>query len=338
VESGVVGALGANGQLIANLIPELALVIGEQSPAVDLSPQDAKNRFQYVLRRFIGVFARPEHPLVLFLDDMQWLDTATIELVEHLVAEPDTPHLLLVGAYRDNEITASHSLMRTLKVVRNSHHVREIVLEPLPIRDVERLVAGALRATPKRVRPLAKLLWQKTLGNPFFVIQFMMTLVDEELLVFDHDTALWRWEIERIRAKGMTNNVAHLVAARLNRFPSKTLSALIAFACFGNRATAATLSLVCGSSEETMHAALFEVVRAGLVLRRGDEYVFLHDRVREAAYALLPEDSRAMEHLRIGRALTTAPADMEESVFEIVNQFNRSIVLNRPGFAEGCFV
>ena len=179
-------ALGPNGQLMVNLIPELELVIGKQPPVPDLPPQDAQNRFQMVFRRFLGVFAQKEHPLALFLDDLQWLDTATLDLLEHLITHPEVRHLLLVGAYRDNEVSPSHPLLRTLEAIRKTDaRVHEIVLAPLGLDDVGRLIADALHCEPERARPLAQLVHEKTGGNPFFAIQFFTALTEEGLLAFN---------------------------------------------------------------------------------------------------------------------------------------------------------
>jgi PAS domain S-box-containing protein len=323
-------ALGPNGQLIVNLIPELELVIGKQPPLPDLPPQDRQTRFQLVFRRFLGVFARPEHPLVLFLDDLQWLDTATLALLERLVTEPEVRHLLLVCAYRDNEVSPLHPLMRTLGVIRNAGgRVQEIVLAPLMLDDVERLVADALNAERKCVRSLAELVFEKTEGNPFFAIQFTTALAEEGLLVFDPDGSAWQWDMDRIRAKRITDNVVDLMVGKLNRLPGATQEALKQLACLGNGAQTTTLGIVLGVSEEEVHAALWEVVRAGLVLRWNNDYSFLHDRVQEATYALVAEGERAAIHLRIGRLLAACnPSEkLEETIFDIVNQLNRGIAL-----------
>ncbi len=205
-------ALGPNGQLIVNLVPEFELVIGKQPPVAELPPQDAKNRFQLVLRRFFAVFATPEHPLALFLDDLQWLDRATLDLLEHLVTHPEVRHLLLVGAYRDNEVDPVHPLLRTLATIRKTDaRVHEIVLAPLELDDVGRLVADALHCEPEHARPLAELVQEKTAGNPFFAIQFITALNEEGLLAFDPVTGAWRWDMDRIRAKGITDNVVDLM-------------------------------------------------------------------------------------------------------------------------------
>jgi PAS domain S-box-containing protein len=323
-------ALGPNGRLIVNLIPELALIIGEQPEAPELPPQEQQARFQLVFRRFLGVFSRLEHPLALFIDDLQWLDSATLDLIEHVVLHPEVRHLLLIGAFRDNEVGPAHPLARMLARLREvGGRVREILLTPLMIDDVERLIGDALRTDRARVQPLADLVFEKTAGNPFFAIQFLSALADEALLTFDLDKAAWGWDLPRIRAKGFTENVADLMAAKLSRLPPPTQKALGQLACLGNVADTMTLALAHEASDEATHAALWEAVRAGLVLQTDDAYAFLHDRVQEAAYALIAEDERAVAHLRIGRLLAarTAAEQLEENIFDIVNQFDRGAAL-----------
>ncbi|WP_079545809.1 trifunctional serine/threonine-protein kinase/ATP-binding protein/sensor histidine kinase [Bradyrhizobium lablabi] len=323
-------ALGPNGQLIVNLVPELELVIGKQPPVADLPPQDAQNRFQMVFRRFLGVFARKEHPLALFLDDLQWLDAATLDLLEHLVTHPEVRHLLLVGAYRDNEIGPSHPLLRTLDATRRAGAlVQEIGLAPLAREDLERLIADTLGCTSDNAAPLARLVHEKTDGNPFFVIQFISTLAEEELLRFDHDAACWRWELNRLYAKGFTDNVVDLMVGKLTRLPVETQAALQQLACLGNHPDVTMLSIVLGKSSDEVRSDLWDAVRLELVEYLDGSYKFIHDRVQEAAYSLMPERLRAEAHLRIGRLLAgnTPPDKREEVIFEIVNQLNRGAVL-----------
>src|SRR6195256_2734212 len=208
----LIGALGPNGQLMVNLVPELEFVIEKHPPVPDLPPRDAQNRFQMVFRRFLGVFARKEHPLALFLDDLQWLDAATLDLLEHLVTHSEVRPLLLIGAYRDNEIGPAHPLLRTLDAIRDADvKVREIVLLPLERDDVNRLIADALHCEPERARPLAQLVHEKTAGNPFFAIQFIYALAEEALLIFDHNDGRWSWDLNRIHAKGYSDNIVDLM-------------------------------------------------------------------------------------------------------------------------------
>jgi PAS domain S-box-containing protein len=323
-------ALGPNGQLIVNFVPELELVIGKQPPIADLPPQDAQNRFQMVFCRFLGVFARKEHPLALFLDDLQWLDSATLDLVAHLVTHSEVRHLLLAGAYRNNEVSPSHPLLRTLDAIRKAGAlVQEISLAPLAREDLGRLIADTLGCAPGDAAPLALLVHEKTGGNPFFAIQFISALSEEGLLGFDHDGARWRWELERLHAKGYTDNVVDLMVGKLNRLPVETRAALQQLACLGNVAEITMLSIVLGKTNEDVRSDLREAVRVELVEHLEGSYKFIHDRVQEAAYSLIPERLRAEAHLRIGRLLAAhIPAGKrEEAIFEIVNQLNRGAAL-----------
>jgi PAS domain S-box-containing protein len=323
-------AVGPNGRLMVDLIPELSLIIGEPWPVPGLPPQDAKNRFQLVFRRFLGVFASAEHPLALFVDDLQWLDTATLDLIEHLVTHSEVRHLLLVGAYRDNEVSPSHPLMRTLEAIRKAGgKIQETTLSALTPADVVQLVADSLHCGLEMATPLAQLVHEKTDGNPFFAIQFLTALTEEGLLEFDHGTSAWTCDMPRIRAKGFTENVADLMAAKLCRLPETARDTLGQLSCLGNAADVATLTLLLGGSEQTIHENLWEAVRAGLIFRVDGAYTFVHDRVQEAAYALIPESERAAAHLRIGRLLAarTAPDELEEVVFDIANHLNRGAAL-----------
>jgi PAS domain S-box-containing protein len=319
-------ALGPNGQLIVNLVPELEFVIGKQPPVAELPPREAQNRFQLVFRRFLAVFARKEHPLALFLDDLQWLDAATLDLLEHLATQSEVRHLLLVGAYRDNEVGPSHPLSRTLEAIKKSDaRAGEIVLSPLKLDDVGQFIADALHCEPERARPLTLLVQEKTDGNPFFAIQFMTELAEDGLLVFDAATPCWRWDVDHIRAKNYTGNVVELMAGKLRRLSAPTQEALKQFACLGNAAETSTLGLVHGATEVAMHAALWEAVHAGLVVHQEHGYKFLHDRIQQAAYSLIPDEGRTDVHLRIGRSLLVSmTADqLAEHLFDVANQLNQ---------------
>jgi PAS domain S-box-containing protein len=319
-------ALDPNGLLIVDLVPELKHIIGEQPPVPELPPQDAQGRFQLVFRRFISVFARPEHPLALFLDDLQWLDAATLDLLEDLLTRNNVQHLLLIGAYRDNEVTTTHPLLRKLTAIRQGGGIlQHIVLGPLGRDDLARLLADTLHCDPERVAPLAQLIHQKTTGNPFFAIQFISTLAEEGLLAFDYRDGRWSWDLNHIHAKNYTDNVVDLMVAKLNRLPVQVQEALQQFACIGNSAEFDVLRMVWQISSEELHQHLWEAVRTGLIFRSDISYRFLHDRVQEAAYSVIPPELRAAAHLRLGTLLAaqTLPEKLEESIFEIVNQLNR---------------
>jgi PAS domain S-box-containing protein len=323
-------ALGSNGQLIVNLIPEIELIIGAQPPVAELPSQEAQTRFQSLFRRFLGVFASPEHPLALFLDDLQWLDAATLKLLEYLVTEPEVRHVIFIGAYRNNEVDLAHPLTRTLESLHaGGARIQNIILQPLTQNDVACLVSDSLRCELEHVKSLAALVFEKTGGNPFFTIQFITELEEEGLLALEPSTAIWRWDVDRIRAKGYTGNVVDLMVGKLNRFPEATQESLKQLACLGNRAEFDLLRTVYADAKDEMHDRLWEAVRAGLIFRSENSYRFLHDRVQEAAYSLIPQELRAQTHLRIGRILAeSTPAErLVETIFDIVNQLNRGSVL-----------
>lgn len=325
-------ALEPNARLMTDLIPELKLIIGDPPAAPEFEPQQAQSRFQLVFRRFIGVFARSEHPLVLFLDDLQWLDMATLDLLEDLLIRSDPQHLLLIGAYRDNEVDANHPLMAKLEAARHrGARIREMTLGPLGPEHIEQWIVDALHCdgAAKPVAPLARLVYEKTAGNPLFVVQFLHALAEQGLLHFQHDKSCWCWDLDRIRAQGYTDNVVDLMIGKVTHLPAETRHALQQLACLGNVARITMLSMVLGTAEEQVQAALLPAVRQELVERLDSHLRFIHDRVQEAAYSLIPEASRAEVHLRIGRLLVaqTPPEKRDEAIFEIVGQLNRGAAL-----------
>jgi PAS domain S-box-containing protein len=328
----LIETLTPNARLMTDLIPELKLIMGEPGPVPVLEPQQAQRRFLLVFRRFISVFARAEHPLALFLDDLQWLDMATLDLLEELLTSADIRHLLVIGAYRNNEVDRLHPLMTKLEAVREAGvRVDDVTLAPLGEEHVLLLVTEALRGDPLRTAPLARLIQEKTAGNPFFVIQFLQTLADEHLLHFDHDARQWCWDSDRIHAKGYTDNVVDLMVGKLTRLSDETRHALEQLACLGNAARASTLATVLDIPQPHVHSVLWDAFRQELVERLDGGYTFAHDRVHEAAYSLIPHDHRARSHLHIGRLLA-AQMDLDlhqDAIFEVVGQLNRGAALIR---------
>jgi predicted ATPase/signal transduction histidine kinase len=321
----ILDSVGVNGRLIVEVIPLIALIIGEQPPVSELALSEAQARFDMVFRRFMMVFARQEHPLVLFLDDLQWADPASIKLLRNLVVHPDPGHLLVIAAYRDNEVSAAHPVSRTLEHIREAGApLSELVLEPLASRPIASLIADTLRCRSEDAAPLAELVREKTDGNPFFMIQFLTALYQEHLIEFDPDGPAWRWDIERIRQQGLTDNVVELLVERLRRLPAAAQDVLKLAACVGSTASARTLAVISERSEPEVHCDLWESLRAGLTLRFDDTYGFTHDRVQQAAYSMISDDERAGVHLRIGRLLLaqTPAEEVERGIFEIVHQLD----------------
>ncbi|MES9944936.1 MAG: EAL domain-containing protein [Candidatus Thiodiazotropha sp.] len=323
-------AIKPNARLVTDLVPDLVRLIGEQPAVAKVPPQEAQNRFQHVIRRLIEVFARPEHPLVLFLDDLQWLDNASLQLLEHLLTQSGLKHLLVLGAYRDNEVGQTHPLKRTVQVLRNREvRFSEIILKPLSIDDVCRLIVDTIHADEERVLPLADLVLKKTGGNPFFVNQFLTSLADENQLVFDPEIKEWIWYLDAIRAKSYSENVVDLMLQKLGGLPDETQQALKRLACLGTDTEIDSLAALSDQSETALHTALWGAVKVGLVLRDKTSYRFLHDRVQEAAYALIPEQDRPQLHLAIGRQLfaRSFPDKLDDILFDVVNHLNRGAEL-----------
>jgi PAS domain S-box-containing protein len=320
-------ALGANGQLVVNLVPELARIIGDQPPVPSLSGPESKKRFLLVLRQFLGVFARHNHPLVLFLDDLQWLDSATLDVFEYLATQPDIGHLLLIGAYRDNEVTPGHPLEDCLRTIRQSRtRVKEMALRNLERGDVAQLITDALGGGSDIIGPLAEAVFTKTGGNPFFTIQFLAQLVDEGLLTYEVAAGAWQCASEHIQAKKVSDNVVDLMMDRLRRLPPASVVALQHLACLGNRVEVLTLCHALDLSREKIQRLLDVPLRSGLVLSIDSAYAFAHDRIQEAVYALLPRSERSRMHYLIGTRLLGALDEvaLDVQLFEVVSQLNRS--------------
>lgn len=321
-------AVGANGQLILDVLPKVELIIGTQAPVAPLPPTEAQNRFRLVFRQFVTVFTSKAHPLVLFLDDLQWIDAASLTLVEHLLTHPDTCYLLLIGAYRDNEVSATHPLMKSLDAIRHGGApVMDIQLAPLSAAHLNQLVADTLHAPPVSCEPLTHLICERTESNPFYFIQFLDALHQDGLLRRDAKIRAWRWDLEQIKAKDFADNVVDLMLSKLRQLPIPAQEALQLASCLGNKFDLSILALVSGQAEVEQHLA--PAVRENLILRTYGSGKFLHDRIQQAAYSLIPEGRRSEVHLRIGRMLLasmTADA-LAKHLFDVANQFNRAAAL-----------
>jgi predicted ATPase/signal transduction histidine kinase len=339
-------ALGANGQVIVDVIPEMELIAGPQRPVMALPPGLALNRFNIVFQRFIRVFASAEHPLVMFLDDLQWADLATLELVQVLIGDPESRWLLVIGAYRDNEVSAAHPLRAALdRLAESGRRSTTISLEPLSAEDVTQLVRDTLHAGVE-ADELATVALLKTSGNPFFVNEFLKTLHEERLVVFHHAARQWRWDIEGIRALAVPDRVVDLMAGKLRRLPAGSLDVVEQAACIGAEFELGILARTAGQSPRQTAAQLWEPMAAGLIFPIGADYRsilaaggverhvpdwervrfrFMHDRVQQAAYALIDDAKRPAVHLRIGRLLEASAPD--EASFEVVDHLNRAQTL-----------
>jgi len=336
-------ALGDNGQIIIDIIPEVELIIGKQPPPYELSPVDSRHRFNRVFQSFIGVFYQPEHPLVIFLDDLQWVDPATLGLIEQLLTAEETSYLFLIGAYRDNEVSPEHPLMMTVDaLIKKGLPVNTITLTPLKEGHVNALITDTLRTEPAAALPLTRLVVDKTGGNPFFVNQFLSTLYRKKLIrpgevkaAEAADSSPWIWDMAEIREVDITDNVVQLMIDKLGELPNATIEVMRLAACVGNHFDLTTLAIIHEQQAARTADDLLPAIKEGLVIpvsaveMAGEKLIFstcrfLHDRVQQAAYAMIEERLKRTVHLKIGRRLLNSTVEQERGkrLFEIVDHLN----------------
>ncbi|WP_437627959.1 trifunctional serine/threonine-protein kinase/ATP-binding protein/sensor histidine kinase [Sorangium sp. So ce1151] len=340
-------ALGQNGRLLVDFVPELETVIGAQPPVIELPPLEARDRFEGALIRFLLAFAGADHPLVLFIDDLQWIDPESIRLWTHLATRPDACHLMLIGAYRDNEVAPAHPVMVAARELEQAGvAVQHIRLRPLDVDNVVSLISDTLHSDAETTRPLAELVIEKTEGNPFFLTHLLYLLHDEGSLRFNQGARRWVWDVEHIRWMGISDNVVDLMLVKMNRYPEASQELIRLASCLGGTFDLGTLSTVSGASPHEVAQGLWKAVQDGLLLpldaahhyyhlwsehaREGglpaDEvrYRFAHDRIQEAAYSHIPAERRPEVSLRIGRLLLTklTPEQRPERLFDVVLHLN----------------
>jgi predicted ATPase/transcriptional regulator with GAF, ATPase, and Fis domain len=332
----ILNALGSNAGVIAEAVPRVRYLIGEHEPPSTVGPAERKNRFRLVFQTLIGVFATKEHPLVIFLDDLQWADAATLELLEALFTHPESRYLLIIGAYRDNEVDSTHPLARTFPLderLQEMSRLQRLTLGPLDLTALGQFIGDTLRRNPEEIAPLVRLINEKTDGNPFFITQFLKSLHQQRLIQFDEAGRRWIFRTEIIEKVAITDNVVDLVAARIHQLSPPAREAVTIAACFGDVFDLATLAGIQELSIEAAAANLHEAIGQGLILpitRRTIQesesplFALLHDRVQQAAYELISPERRELCHLRIARLLLDRRAgDLpEEELFSVVSHFN----------------
>ncbi|RCJ29135.1 serine/threonine protein kinase [Nostoc minutum NIES-26] len=348
-KSKILETVGENGQVIIEVIPELSRIIGQQPPTPNLSGTAAQNRFNLLFQKFTQVFTTAEHPLVMFLDDLQWADSASLKLMQLLMA--DTGHLFLIGAYRDNEVNQTHPLMLTLNEIEKAQAtINTITLTPLSQGQVNQLVADTLKCTENLALPLSQLVFQKTKGNPFFATQFLKALHQDKLIQFAFELGCWQCDIIQVNQQAVTDDIVTFMAFQLRKLPQSTQHILQLAACIGNQFDLATLAIVSQTSEIETAADLWKALQEGLILPISDvykfyqgedndklvlengntskqlaKYKFLHDRVQQAAYSLIPDRQKTATHLQIGQLLleNLSAIEQDKKLFDIVGHLNQ---------------
>ena len=343
----LLNAMGANAAVIVEVLPDLELIIGKQPAAAVLPPSESQNRFNRAFLQFVGTLTKPEHPLVFFIDDMQWADIPSLKLLELLMADKETAYLLFICAYRDNEVDAAHPLVKTFENLKSQFvPIKEITLAPLQIGHISQIIGDTLHCSPAETAELSKLILEKTGGNPFFVNEFLKSLHQEKLFVFDQAEHRWHWDLEKIKLRDITDNVVELMSGKIRLLDEKAQRLCRYAACIGNKFDLHTLATV---YEKPLHLTakdLRPAILEGLILPVGNayrvaeipdaadsgtpvEYRFLHDRVQQAAYDLIPDSDKQALHLKIGRLMLGHFSEEEkrERLFEVVNQFNAGIQL-----------
>ena len=340
-KSRIRAALGPNGQLVTRVIPELEQVIGPQPSLPEMGALEARNRFTTVLLDFIDLFCEKTHPLVIFLDDLQWVDADTLKLVERIAQHPERKPLLFLGAYRDNEVEADHRLTISCEVIKKTGQpLQTIPLKSLNPEDISQLLAHTCHCRPEEAKSLAELLVCKTGGNPFFVSQFLTVLSEKEMIRYSPEEKQWIWDLAAIEFLAVTDNVVELLIDRLHRFSSETRKLLSLAACIGNTFDLESLEQISGAESGELYENLLPALETGLILgffqapqpdnptagasAESGSFKFLHDRVQQAAYALIAQKERKPVHLQIGQTLLKqyAPEKGEALLFDIVHHLN----------------
>ncbi|MBC2694119.1 MAG: serine/threonine-protein kinase PknK, partial [Desulfobacteraceae bacterium] len=349
----LLAALGTNGQIIIDMIPNVELIIGTQPSVPKLEPFATQNRLNLVFQNFIQALCQQDHPLTIFLDDMHWADSASLKLVELMFTNKMAKYFFLIGAYRDNQVTPEHPLMITLNAIKKQGiAINHITLFSLDIENITQLLSDLLHADKEAAKPLAELVMQKTGGNPFFTEIFLKSFYEKKLLRFvppvpGADRGEWEWDMAGIKTLDITANVVELLTGKIRQFSKKTQQALKLGSCIGDQFELQTLAAICKKSSEETAASLQEALAESLVMISGDayklidpdieepamgrrvEYRFSHERIHHATYSLISETERKLIHQQIGQYLLRIipPEQHKKRIFDIVNQLNLGVEL-----------
>ncbi|RJP76512.1 MAG: GAF domain-containing protein [Desulfobacteraceae bacterium] len=351
-------ALGSHGQIMINVIPEIELIIGPQPPAPEMSPPDAQNRFHQMFERFIQAFAQKEHPLVIFLDDIHWIDSASLKLIERILSTSAIHHCFFIGAFRNNELAKNKNLsLAFLSILKNNFPVTMMNLEGIEEEHVRQIIITSLSKNVENINPLAAIINRKTGGNPFFIGQFIQALSSKKLLCLDYTSGMWRWDEQAIQSENITDNVVAIMLDEIQKLPAGTQEMMKLAACIGNRFDFQILAAVSEIHIVETASLLLASVKAGFILAKGESnrflneilasrkpvagqpdpsdshpensffFEFLHDRVRQAVYSLVPIEQRKTVHFHIGKLMLNhmKKEHFQYNIFNLVNQLNYGV-------------
>lgn len=349
-----IDACGSNGQVLIEVLPKLEMIIGEQPSLQGLNPLEARNRFNYVFRNFIKSISSQNHPLVIFLDDLQWADNTSLDFLQSLLSDPEDFFIMFIGSYRSDEVTEDHPLHAVLEYLEaNNVDINTIEIHELSIGNISQLITDTMQCDHARALPLAELIFQKTLGNAFFVNQFLISLYEKGSLKFDFDSSRkqtdgspWSWNLETIKELNITDNVVNLVANKILTLPEDLQKCLKLASCIGNQFDFETLCIISEKDKKHLSSILFIATREGLINPitlpgsllnsshdeiHNHSYKFTHDKIHKAAYDLLNEDEKTQFHHEIGSLLLKRLKNQsaEDRIFEIVNHLDYSRVKDK---------
>lgn len=347
----LIGALQNNGQVLIELIPELELIIGKQPPIPTLATQESQNRLRIFLRKFLSIFAKPEHPVVIFLDDLQWATSASLTFLKEVATDPGSQNLLLVGSYRDHEVTPSHPLILLVdELAKEPDLITQLTLQPLTIKDTSELIADTLHSNVDKVQKLANVMHQKSAGNPFFLTQLLKKFHKDQFFFFDLKSKTWAWDLEKIEHTEVSENVADLMIQKIQLLDPATQAILFLAAALGPRFDLQLLSIESNLSLGATFKILKTAISEELVQPIGENYHliesedlekqnanqikqieipfrFLHDRIQQAAYSIIGDLDREKIHYTIGRIFLkdVNETDFDNQIFKVLSHLNLAI-------------
>lgn len=326
----IMEALGENAGVLVSIIPEMSLLIGEQPAAPDLPSLAGENRLYELFQSFLDCLSYREHPLIIFLDDLQWADHATLKLLEMLLDDQSKlTHLLFIGAYRSNEVDSGHPLHLTFsRIAEKNTAVRDLHLAPIALTATNELIKDTFHVDDDDAMPLTRLCHGRTGGNPFFLNQFLTLMVENEVIHFDADESRWNWDLGKVEEFQVTENVVDLLIHKMSKMPKAARELLKRAACIGTRFDDRELAAI-HEDKEALSISLIGAAYEGFIHQLTPPgggaggrrlFRFAHDRFHQAAYKLLSDKEARRLHYQLGtlQLETLSEEEQENRIFDMV--------------------